>query len=342
MKKFLLLSLLLFTICACATDGSVEKEKKSGVLNPVTDIVIKADRKGNVLTVDVSMNSKSKVFSAEMDDTGKNVTLRTGNIGLYRLEYETARPLVSVEPVLAENNDYMIKMKLALRCEMSKTDTENGFRLIFRQLEPDTELMAMQAFGSWIRPYTAATRLSGVKNEKSYTVLSFDGIPVYSKGNNGQSNFVDIYDVRIPAGNIKYDGVVSTALLDGKSRIVFKGDANICIKDRKMTLGRSCAGYMSLFGLSKEKKNGNEKFMFRLTGRPEITVKTLKGVTGLGMKNVRLFSAGLVRFEGDAVFKTEVRESGGLTWIVFVHDPAYKFRRFYSSGDVLNVVFYKG
>lgn len=340
MRKFLLLAAAALALCGCTIGAGSAKVMSK--MNMVTHIDIRAARVGDTLTVDFIHDSTTKKFTSNIDESGKNIVIMTENIGVYMLNYELASPLVSVRYVLTEDNYYTVEMRLALKCGMTRIETDNGFRLVFRLLEPDYEMSAMQTFGGWVRPYTAATRLAGVKNGKSSTVLTFDGVPVYSKGNNGKANYVDIYDVRIPAGNVKYDGVISTAILDGKSRMIFKNGADICIEDRTMTVGRSCPGYMSLFGLRKEKKNGNEKFMFRLTGRPEMTVKTVKGVTGLGMKNVRLFGTGIVRFDGDAVFKTEVRESGGMTWIVFVHDPAYKFRRFFSSGDVLNVVFYKG
>jgi hypothetical protein len=311
-------------------------------VSPVTNVTINSSRSGDNLTVEFAVDSDRIKFTADMDESGKSVVVHTPNIGLYSMTYELTRPLMSVDAYKNENSDYTIKLKLALKCRMTRVDTENGFKLVFAIQETDTEMVAMQAFGTWIRPYVAAGRLTGVRNAPSHTVLNFDGTPVYSIGTEGGVNYADVYNVRIPAGNVKYSGVVDTNILNGKSRLIFKGTPEICVQGTKMTVGRSCAGYVSLFGVSKEKKSNNEKFMFRITGRPEISVKTLKGVTGLGMKNVRLFGTGLVRFDGDAVFKTEVRQSGGLTWIVFVHDPAYKFRKFYSSGDVLNVVFYKG
>ncbi len=340
MSKFLLLVVAVLTLCGCTIGAGSAKVMSK--MDMITHINIRAARTVDTLTVDFIHDSTTKKFTSKIDESGKNIVIMTENIGAYMMDYELASPLVSVRYALTENNYYTVEMQLALKCSMTRIDTDKGFRLVFKLLEPDYEMSAMQTFGSWVRPYTAATRLAGVKNGKSSTVLTFDGVPVYSKGNNGKANYVDVYNVRIPAGNVKYDGVISTAILDGKSRIIFRNGADICIEDRTMTVGRSCPGYMSLFGLRKEKKNGNEKFMLRLTGRPEITVKTVKGVTGLGVKNVRLFGQGIVRFDGDAVFKTEVRESGGMTWIVFVHDPAYKFRRFFSSGDVLNLVFYKG
>ncbi|WP_303850630.1 hypothetical protein [Seleniivibrio woodruffii] len=343
MKKLLLAAAVLFVLCGCALNDLGDRTANAmTTLKLATHIDIRAARAGDTLTVDFNHDSKTKKFISEIDETGKNIVIRTENIGVYIIKSEVAHPLVNVQPWLAANGDYMVKMRLALKCSMTRVETGSGFRLIFKILEPDYEMSAMQKFGSWVSAYTAATRLAGVKNGKTSTVLTFDGVPVYSKGNNGRADYVDIYGVRIPAGNVKYDGVVSTAILDGKSRLIFRDGADICIEDRKMTVGRSCAGYTSLFGMTKEKKNGNEKFMFRLTGRPDITVKTFKGVTGLGIKNMRLFGTGIVRFDGDAVFKTEVRESGGLMWIIFIHDPAYKFRRFFSSGDMLNVVFYKG
>ncbi|MCD8553686.1 hypothetical protein [Seleniivibrio sp.] len=345
MKKLFLLSILLSALYGCSFNNLNDEAAEAATrLKIATHIDVRSARKGDTLTVDFNVSGQMKNFTSTIDESGKNVVVRTEDISVYIIKNELASPLAEVQPWLDADSNYMVKMRLNLKCSMTRVDTDKGFRLIFKLLEPDREYDAMQAFGTWQQSYAAATRLAGIKNKASSTEMTFDGTPVYSTGNNGNADYMDIYGVRIPAGNIKYDGVVSSDVAGGKTRLIFKGNASFCIDGTHMTLGKNCGGgYISLFGVTKRKDNkGNEKFMFRLTGRPEITVKTITGVTGLGMKNVRLFGTGLVRYDGDAVFKTEVRRSGGLTWIVFVHDPAYKFRRFYSSGDVLNVVFYKG
>ncbi|WP_415239002.1 hypothetical protein [Seleniivibrio woodruffii] len=300
-------------------------------------------RNGDVLTLDFLINTDHAKFSAEIDEAGKTVTLKSTTFGYYKLNYDLQRPLTAVSLFNSEQGELTIKMKLALKCSMAKVDTEKGFRIILQLQEEDRELTAMQVFGGWQKGFAAATRLTGVKNTPLLTVLTMDNIPVFSSGSNGNANYLDIYGVRIPAGNVKQKNVSSVEILDGKSRITFKNGGQFCIQDNILTLGTSCGGrYLSLFGFSKNKQSGTERFRIMLTGRPEITVKTQNGITAFGIKNVKLFGEGMLRFDDDAVTKVEVRLSGGLTWIVFLHDPAYKFRRFFSSDDVLNVVFFKG
>lgn len=337
MIKYIALIAAFFCFCSCAPryeftrlDGTIPRE--------IYTVDITSEKNGNVTTVYVtsdfiayyyfSMDNNTKKFT--IDVTGSKFKLGHTNL---------VRPISGVKTSVIENG-------LRLVLTMGTTETFKyesipwGLKFTMTSQEPDMEAVSMDRYGGWTDSNLGASNLTGIDTQGQISTLNFDGMPRYAQGNDGGRYYLDIYGVYIPQGNIRLSNVTATSSQEDKTRIFFKQRPDICPTGNTMLIGQQCTGYGSIFGFKKEKKNGNESFSFTFVGNPQVTERTDDNITAFGFKNMKLFGNGLNRYNDDNVYKMETRSSEGLTWLVFLHQPGMKYKK-YINGDKFFVVFYK-
>ena len=336
MTKYLFLVLVPLFLFSCAIPQEVLSEFNKKPAPAQVDV--SADRDGMITRIDIAVGSQDFDYTAEMSKNGRKAVVIIKN-GLFKMGSQALCRPISKMNVTESEQAIKFEIYLAGKSELSAERMNNWVRLTFRAMEPDMEMVAMETYGSWIRPLLGAYEYKGVDNGGGRSVIRLNSYPAYATGRAGGRYYLDVYGVRIPAGNVKYSGLTGSTMPEGKSRLLFSSAPDFCVKDFNITLGKRCAGYSSLFDFRKEVKNGSESFSCTLTGQPQVMERSMKGLTAFGMRNVRLFGSGMDRYDDEKVYKVETREKDGITWLVFLHEPEMRYKTYF-SGDRFFVVFY--
>ncbi len=337
-KALLIISALILISCGAKkiiepADVTPEPVKKEEVRVDVSSV-----RDDKVLSFDIAIGSNDFEYTAELSVSGRKAVVILKNNKYKMGNLDICRP-VSKFDITDSENGMKFEIYLANKNTMKQERIGNWIRLTFRALEPDMEMAAMAQFGPWIRPLLAASEYRGVNNREKSSELIFDSYPAYAYGKVGKKYYLDIFGVKIPAGNLKYRNVSAVTTPEGKTRIVLKSPTDFCVDNFNITLGKKCGGYSSLFGFKKEIKKGSESFSFNLTGHPPVFEKKMKGLSAFGIKNVKLFGEGMQRYEDDRVYKVETRFTEDMVWLVFLHEPEMTYDYYY-KGDKFFIVFH--
>lgn len=338
-EKSMIKRLLLLVFCvifaSCAVINRVVEPPKPEPLS----VDVSTVKNGNIMVMNIKVSKPDWEYMAGLSKDGRKAVVILRNNTFKLNSQELTRPISKMDVTEAEN---VLKLEIYLgnRNKMTEKAEGDSLQLTFRALEPDMEEVAMELFGKWTDPLLSASRLLGIDNGSDVSVIKMNSTPAYGAGTAGNKNYLDIYGVRIPEGNLKHDSLSAVNSVKGKTRLIFKNGAKFCPDKFNMVIGRQCGGYNSLLSLKKEINGTNESFEFILTGRPQVMEKRQKGMTAFGMKNVKVFGEGVRRYEDEQVYKVETRKKDGIIWLVFLHEPELRSKTYF-SGDNFFVVFYR-
>lgn len=331
--------LITLFLCILSASCALIEQRAEIQQKPPVQVDIASAKNGSIMIMTVKSSNPDFEYMADLSRSGRKAVVIMKNQNFVMGNKDLSRPVSGFEVTEAENS-IKFEIYLANRNSMTQENLPEGFRLFFRALEPDMEEVAMELFGRWTDPQLSASRLIGVDNGSDVSVIKMNSTPAYGAGTSGNKNYLDIFGVRIPEGNLKHDSLKAVNSVKGKTRLIFKNGAKFCPEGFNMIIGRQCGGYNSLLSLEKEITGDNESFQFILTGRPQVMEKRQKGMTAFGMKNVRVFGEGVRRYDEDKVYKVETRKKDGIVWLVFLHEPELRSRTYF-NGDNFFVVFYR-
>ncbi|ADD67085.1 hypothetical protein Dacet_0285 [Denitrovibrio acetiphilus DSM 12809] len=341
MNKILLLVFLLTCVYACTgfqlKPEPLEPPPPPPVSeNPVTSYVY---RIGGDLNIEFAIADDSWDYTAVMSNDGVTFTLVIKDVEREMGDLEVIRPLKSVDKTEYPSG-FRLVFHLASRHSAYTLKNDLGLKVVLTALDPDMEILSMNTFGSWADPLRPAEAFQGTFADGGKTTVKFDGPPLYSAGEAGGRNYIDVFGVNIIPGTIKHPALVASNNMDGKTRLIFNKKVDVCPDNYSLIIGEKCKGYSGLSGFRREKNEKTESFEFRLPGRPDMTVREMNGIVAFGFKDAKLFSKVLQRFAVSYVYKVEAREKDGMLWLIFLYNGDLKYRKYY-SGDRFFVVFYR-
>ena len=229
---------------------------------------------------------------------------------------------------------------MASRQKLDTFKSDLGLRIRLTSLEPDMEIYSMENFGGWAEPVYPAHELVTSDEGSGTTVLTFDRPPLYATGEAGGRYYLDVFNVRIGQGIVRYKGLAAVNAGDEKTRLIFRNRTDFCPDDKTITIGKACKGYSGLSGFTRDINAKTESFQFTLPGMPAAETAEREGLTAFGFKDTELFSKVFQRYTDGGVYKVEARRKDGMLWLIFLYDGEMKWRKYY-SGDKFFVVFYR-
>jgi hypothetical protein len=331
--------LLAMVILYACTETAIMAEMQAPQDAPVsTDIY----RTGGDLNMDFVIPKGGWDYTAVLSNDGLTFTLVVKNLDRPIDEFmkiNIIRPILKIEKTQYPSG-FKLVFHLSTTHLLSTSRSETGLHVRLTSTRPDTELLSMKTFGGWADPQTPAQTFQGVMQRGGETEVMFDNPVIYSQGTAGGRYYLDIFNVNLLPGTVKYKTLLASNNLNGKTRLIFSEPVSVCPEGNSLTIGKQCAGYSSMWGFRRDKNDKTESFQVSLPGRPEMTVRESDGLAAFGFDDTKLFSKVLQRFNDGDVYKVEVREKDGKLWLVFLYNGDLKYRKYY-SGDKFFVVFYR-
>lgn len=336
--RLILMAVILTFLSAC-TETAMLADKSAPAIAPVSMDIY---RTNSDLNLDFIIPQKGWEYTSVLSNDGTVYTIVFKNISR---EIGDITPINIIRPILkVEKTQYPSGFKMVFHLsgahKLSSSRSEVGLHVMLTSQEPDTNLFVMRTFGGWADPQTPAATFQGVMQKDGTTEVRFDNPVIYSMGKAGGRFYLDIFNLDLLPGTVKFKTLLASNNMEGKTRLIFSSPVNVCPGENSLTIGMQCTGYSSLWGFKRDKNDMTESFQFSLPGRPEMTVREGKGLVAFGFDDTKLFSAVLQRFSDGDVYKVEAREKDGKLWLVFLYNGDLKYRKYY-SGDKFFVVFYR-
>ena len=337
---FLVAAIVLYSCTETAMMAEIQPTADAPKDAPVSADIY---RRGADLNIDFVIPKGGWDFTSVLSNDGQEYTLVIKNLDRPIGEFQKINVIRPIERI--DTRQYPSGFKLVFHLStpqqlLSATRTETGLQVRLASVKPDVELLSIKVFGGWADPQTPARTFQGVMKHGDKTEIMFDNPVVYSTGTAGGRYYLDIFNVDILPGTVKYKSLLASNNLEGKNRLIFSEPVTACPEGNSLTIGMKCVGYSSMWGFKREKNDRTESFQVSLPGRPEMTVRESDGLVAFGFDDTMLFSEVLQRFSDGDVYKVEVREKDGKLWLVFLYEGDLKYRKYY-SGDKFFVVFYR-